>query len=185
MTEEAAYSVPEDGNEDVCGGCGSCNDGDNLICCDSCPAAFHAECAGYANIGEVPNGDWLCWACAKKAKRAFLHPKTALQPQVGDDVMVASEQSGTAFRRARVVSTTDVNLYVAFLLSQQDKVWINKKSKRLWHGTLDAQAWSAGQGSESFPNSRTLRPAGWARPVPAPLIRRRAARQAAAAVVGR
>ena len=34
----------EDGNEDVCG---ACTDIGDLICCESCPAAYHAECAGY------------------------------------------------------------------------------------------------------------------------------------------
>lgn len=34
----------EDGNEDVCG---ACTDIGDLICCESCPAAYHADCAGY------------------------------------------------------------------------------------------------------------------------------------------
>ncbi|KAE8653947.1 Galactose oxidase/kelch repeat superfamily protein [Hibiscus syriacus] len=42
------------------GVCSSCNDGRQLICCDSCPSAFHMECLG---LKEIPNGDWICPPC--------------------------------------------------------------------------------------------------------------------------
>ncbi len=38
------YNVPDDGNEEQCGACGLPG---SLLCCESCPAAYHAECAGY------------------------------------------------------------------------------------------------------------------------------------------
>jgi len=42
------YNVPDDGNEEQCGACGLPG---SLLCCESCPAAYHAECAGYgANL---------------------------------------------------------------------------------------------------------------------------------------
>ena len=43
-TVAQVYNVPEDGNEEQCGGCGLPG---SLLCCESCPAAYHAECAGY------------------------------------------------------------------------------------------------------------------------------------------
>lgn len=47
-----------DGNVDVCGVC--YNPG-KLICCDDCPAAFHAECLGYER--QFPRGKWKCYYC--------------------------------------------------------------------------------------------------------------------------
>ena len=41
----AQYVVPTDGNEEICGGC---RKGGELLCCDACPAAFHALCTGYS-----------------------------------------------------------------------------------------------------------------------------------------
>lgn len=35
---------PTDHNEEVCG---ACFDAGDLMCCESCPAAFHIKCAGY------------------------------------------------------------------------------------------------------------------------------------------
>lgn len=87
----------EDGNEDVCG---ACTDIGDLICCESCPAAYHADCAGYGGSAqsrslrlssktrlqrrcmlavspqEVPAGDWYCWSCCIQRKRGFPFPTT-------------------------------------------------------------------------------------------------------------
>jgi hypothetical protein len=51
----------EDHNETECGACGA---GGELLCCEGCPAAFHAPCAGYASAADVPDAPWLCWFCA-------------------------------------------------------------------------------------------------------------------------
>ncbi|XVE95031.1 hypothetical protein REPUB_Repub02eG0061000 [Reevesia pubescens] len=40
--------------------CSVCRDGGELICCDYCPSAFHANCVG---LKEVPDGDWFCPSC--------------------------------------------------------------------------------------------------------------------------
>uniref|UniRef100_A0AAV2MJP4 ATP synthase peripheral stalk subunit OSCP, mitochondrial n=1 Tax=Knipowitschia caucasica TaxID=637954 RepID=A0AAV2MJP4_KNICA len=44
--------------------CFVCSEGGSLLCCESCPAAFHQECL---NI-EMPQGSWFCNDC-KAGKR--------------------------------------------------------------------------------------------------------------------
>jgi len=41
--------------------CGMCRKGGELLCCDSCRAAFHLACI---SLAEVPPGDWFCAVCA-------------------------------------------------------------------------------------------------------------------------
>lgn len=41
--------------------CGVCYNAGKLICCDDCPAAFHAECLGYER--QFPRGKWKCYYC--------------------------------------------------------------------------------------------------------------------------
>ncbi|XP_074322413.1 DDT domain-containing protein PTM isoform X2 [Apium graveolens] len=48
-----------DGNSDEC--CLCKMDG-SLICCDGCPAAFHARCVG-VTTSLLPEGDWYCPEC--------------------------------------------------------------------------------------------------------------------------
>ena len=52
----------KDYNKDECENCGK---GGELLCCDGCPAAYHAACCHppYASIAGVPDGDWYCMAC--------------------------------------------------------------------------------------------------------------------------
>ncbi|XP_054453426.1 histone-lysine N-methyltransferase, H3 lysine-36 specific isoform X2 [Anoplopoma fimbria] len=45
--------------------CFVCSEGGSLLCCESCPAAFHQECL---NI-EMPQGSWFCNDC-KSGKRS-------------------------------------------------------------------------------------------------------------------
>ncbi|PWA87636.1 zinc finger, PHD-type [Artemisia annua] len=45
-----------DDNDDLCS---ICADGGELLCCDSCPRAFHPECISEA----VPQGTWYCKYC--------------------------------------------------------------------------------------------------------------------------
>ncbi|XP_033125490.1 histone-lysine N-methyltransferase NSD2-like [Anneissia japonica] len=40
--------------------CFLCSKGGNLLCCESCPAAFHPDCIGYTSI---PEGRWFCRDC--------------------------------------------------------------------------------------------------------------------------
>lgn len=43
-----------------------CKDGGELLCCDSCPAAYHTFCLS-PPIFDVPDGDWKCPRCSVSA----------------------------------------------------------------------------------------------------------------------
>ncbi|KAM8938870.1 histone-lysine N-methyltransferase NSD2 isoform 2-T2 [Pelodytes ibericus] len=47
--------------------CFICSNGGNLLCCESCPAAFHPDCL---NI-EMPDGSWFCNDCRVGKKPRF------------------------------------------------------------------------------------------------------------------
>ncbi|CAB1324995.1 unnamed protein product [Coregonus sp. 'balchen'] len=47
--------------------CFVCSEGGSLLCCESCPAAFHRECL---NI-EMPEGSWFCNDCKAGKKPHF------------------------------------------------------------------------------------------------------------------
>ncbi|XP_060528036.1 chromodomain-helicase-DNA-binding protein Mi-2 homolog isoform X2 [Cylas formicarius] len=42
--------------------CRVCKDGGELLCCDSCPSAYHTHCLN-PPLTEVPDGDWKCPRC--------------------------------------------------------------------------------------------------------------------------
>ncbi|KAI5079854.1 hypothetical protein GOP47_0005333 [Adiantum capillus-veneris] len=42
--------------------CILCGMNGNLLCCDSCPAAYHARCVGVSRVMSL-QGDWLCPEC--------------------------------------------------------------------------------------------------------------------------
>mmetsp|Transcript_31529 Transcript_31529/g.40541 ORF Transcript_31529/g.40541 Transcript_31529/m.40541 type:complete len:984 (-) Transcript_31529:506-3457(-) len=52
-------------NNDLCATCGQ---GGDLICCDSCPRAFHLKCVRSLK-GRVPRGSWACPTCQKGEER--------------------------------------------------------------------------------------------------------------------
>ena len=43
--------------------CRVCKEGGELLCCDSCPSAYHLKCVE-PPLDEVPDGDWTCPRCA-------------------------------------------------------------------------------------------------------------------------
>jgi hypothetical protein len=55
----------KDYNKDECENCGK---GGELLCCDGCPAAYHAACCHppYTSIAGVPDADWYCMACVQR-----------------------------------------------------------------------------------------------------------------------
>lgn len=43
--------------------CRICKDGGELLCCDSCPSAYHTHCLN-PPLSEIPDGDWKCPRCS-------------------------------------------------------------------------------------------------------------------------
>ncbi|XP_068975553.1 PHD finger protein 12 isoform X1 [Bombus flavifrons] len=60
-------------NHDICD---ACRDGGELICCDKCPASYHLQCHYPAvDPADIPNGEWLCYACRCASKKNLLDTK--------------------------------------------------------------------------------------------------------------
>ncbi|GAA0138767.1 hypothetical protein LIER_00451 [Lithospermum erythrorhizon] len=55
LAQERKFSAAE--NDDLCS---ICADGGDLLCCDSCPRAFHADCV---SLPSLPQGAWHCRYC--------------------------------------------------------------------------------------------------------------------------
>ncbi|KAL2496471.1 Increased DNA methylation 1 [Forsythia ovata] len=62
-----------DQNDDSCGRCGDVGE---LICCDSCPSAFHQACLFEQ---ELPEGSWYCPQCCCLICGDVVNDKDALQ----------------------------------------------------------------------------------------------------------
>lgn len=43
--------------------CRICKDGGELLCCDSCPSAYHTHCLN-PPLTDIPDGDWKCPRCS-------------------------------------------------------------------------------------------------------------------------
>ncbi|XP_063696031.1 chromodomain-helicase-DNA-binding protein Mi-2 homolog [Culicoides brevitarsis] len=43
--------------------CRICKDGGELLCCDSCPSAYHTFCLN-PPLDDIPDGDWRCPRCS-------------------------------------------------------------------------------------------------------------------------
>eukprot|EP00750_Incisomonas_marina_P005389 INCI13930.3.p1 GENE.INCI13930.3~~INCI13930.3.p1 ORF type:complete len:855 (-),score=139.31 INCI13930.3:57-2411(-) len=55
------------------GYCGKCKEAGDLLCCDTCPNAYHQKCIG---ITSIPDGDWFCnWCVATKSPDWASAPK--------------------------------------------------------------------------------------------------------------
>ncbi|CAL1533797.1 unnamed protein product [Lymnaea stagnalis] len=48
--------------------CFSCSKGGTLLCCETCPAAFHAECV---KVEKTPEDAWFCMDCAAGRKPLY------------------------------------------------------------------------------------------------------------------
>lgn len=67
LPEECMNEFVVDGNGDECY---LCKTEGNLICCDGCPAAFHARCVGVAS-SLLPDGDWFCPECTSDRGKPY------------------------------------------------------------------------------------------------------------------
>lgn len=46
--------------------CRVCKDGGELLCCDSCPSAYHTHCLN-PPLKNVPDGEWHCPRCTVRS----------------------------------------------------------------------------------------------------------------------
>jgi len=54
--------IEESEDEDHAEFCRSCKEGGELLCCDSCPNAYHLRCIE-PPLEEIPDGEWTCHRC--------------------------------------------------------------------------------------------------------------------------
>ncbi|CAN8008968.1 unnamed protein product [Ixodes pacificus] len=89
--EEDEEEEEDDDNEDVCATCGK---GGTLLCCDSCPLAFHTECTD-PPLRRVPRGSWNCSRCAKAKRR----PAASLCIHAGKGSRTRSQSAAAVSKR--------------------------------------------------------------------------------------
>ena len=59
-----SFSVPGDASEssEHADQCAVCSEGGELLCCDTCPLAYHIHCV-YPPLRRIPRGNWACQVC--------------------------------------------------------------------------------------------------------------------------
>ncbi|XP_055833556.1 uncharacterized protein LOC129902359 [Solanum dulcamara] len=111
LSKERRSSAEE--NDDLCS---ICADGGDLLCCDNCPRAFHAECVF---LPSIPTGTWYCKYCENMfAKERFVETNAnaiAAGRVAGID---AIEQ--ITKRCIRMVETLETEVSVCVLCRDQD-----------------------------------------------------------------
>uniref|UniRef100_T1JDG0 Uncharacterized protein n=1 Tax=Strigamia maritima TaxID=126957 RepID=T1JDG0_STRMM len=53
--------------------CRVCKDGGELLCCDSCPSAYHTHCLN-PPLKQIPDGEWHCPRCSVSSQQPFAEP---------------------------------------------------------------------------------------------------------------
>ncbi|KAK3102602.1 hypothetical protein FSP39_012545 [Pinctada imbricata] len=64
-------SSNDDPNEDYCA---VCQNGGDLLCCESCPKVFHLKCH-IPELKEFPIGEWRCSLCEKEEEVTLTEPE--------------------------------------------------------------------------------------------------------------
>ncbi|XP_072171683.1 bromodomain adjacent to zinc finger domain protein 1A-like isoform X2 [Diadema setosum] len=80
VSEEEEEDSDEEGNEHD-NVCTRCRHGGQLVCCDTCPKAFHMECCKPV-LRKVPRGQWECEDCKKQAKSSAIKVPTGKKGEV-------------------------------------------------------------------------------------------------------
>lgn len=59
-----SFSIPGDASEssEHADQCAVCSEGGELLCCDTCPLAYHIHCV-YPPLRRIPRGNWACQVC--------------------------------------------------------------------------------------------------------------------------
>ncbi|XP_055947737.1 chromodomain-helicase-DNA-binding protein 4-like isoform X3 [Argiope bruennichi] len=63
--------------------CRICKDGGELLCCDSCPSAYHTHCLN-PPLKTIPDGEWHCPRCSEGA----VTKEVAIKKKVEDEIKV-------------------------------------------------------------------------------------------------
>ncbi|GMH45348.1 hypothetical protein BSKO_13305 [Bryopsis sp. KO-2023] len=146
------FACGGDGNDDICGACLGVVG--TLICCESCPAAYHPQCTGYADVNDVPDGDWYCWMCAKKRGLSF--PPENVYSGEGGTIMVSLDDSGEIFYMAEVMERKGDKLKIVYADQPGKVVDIDVRQRRIWCGTVMESAWMEEVGGAFRPKSRVF-----------------------------
>ncbi|KAH0715406.1 uncharacterized protein [Solanum tuberosum] len=111
LSKERRSSAEE--NDDLCS---ICADGGDLLCCDNCPRAFHAECVC---LPSIPTGTWYCKYCENMfAKERFVE-NNANAIAAGRVAGVDAIEQITR-RCIRMVETLETEVSVCVLCRDQD-----------------------------------------------------------------
>eukprot|EP00878_Enallax_costatus_P038335 GHUV01043540.1.p1 GENE.GHUV01043540.1~~GHUV01043540.1.p1 ORF type:complete len:208 (+),score=54.45 GHUV01043540.1:723-1346(+) len=144
-----------DHNETACGACRRIGE---LLCCEGCVAAFHVRCAGYDSQSEVPAGDWYCWFCAKNKGLKYQHPTTlfkAPRTQQMQVMLAVDDEQLDRFNRCQVLAISERYVELKTIDLERDTDIVHRSSRRLWHGSVDKNAWSIEDDGVTWrPNSR-------------------------------
>ena len=81
--------IDSDGNYEVCF---YCQDGGDLLCCDSCPRSYHIECLmPPIRESDLPEGDWHCPVCEGKEDPSA---STEVKPEHGATASTSTASTG-------------------------------------------------------------------------------------------
>uniref|UniRef100_A0A2K2C3K5 PHD-type domain-containing protein n=1 Tax=Populus trichocarpa TaxID=3694 RepID=A0A2K2C3K5_POPTR len=135
LTEDAADDT-NDWNSDEC--CLCKMDG-NLICCDGCPAAYHAKCVGVAN-NYLPEGDWYCPECAIDWQKPWMKPRKLLR---GAELLGVDPYNRLYFSSCGYLLVSDsCDTECSFNYYQRDHlslvIEVLKSSEMIYGGILEA-----------------------------------------------
>lgn len=65
--------------------CRVCKDGGELLCCDTCPSAYHVHCLN-PPMKIIPDGEWHCPRCSV----SYLHSRKTVLVRVLPDMCLSS-----------------------------------------------------------------------------------------------
>lgn len=64
-----------------------------------------------------------------------------LKKKVGEQVLVAAKEGSIEFHKGSIVEQSDTTVNIVLESPLGAKVVLDKRSNRLWHGTIDSVAW--------------------------------------------
>ncbi|XP_054712888.1 chromodomain-helicase-DNA-binding protein Mi-2 homolog isoform X2 [Uloborus diversus] len=86
--------------------CRVCKDGGELLCCDSCPSAYHTHCLN-PPLKNVPDGDWHCPRCAEGAVAKEVPIKKKLEDEFKAEPLKGKVSKILTWRWAEVLKVDD------------------------------------------------------------------------------